>query len=73
MDNFPEVFGTEFPLRTIRDIQFGLFCYEASSLACFVMKCYLFGLSICFVFIVYVVLSVGLLFIKFQTLVWFTM
>jgi hypothetical protein len=62
MDNFAEVFGTEFHLRTIkkvqiRDIQFGLFF--------FVMKCYLFAFSLCFGFIVYVVLWVGLLFIKF--------
>jgi hypothetical protein len=31
----------------------------------FVMKCYLFAFSLCFGFVVYVVLWVGLLFIKF--------
>jgi hypothetical protein len=35
MDHFPEfalpTIGTDFALRTIRDIQFGLFCYEVLS------------------------------------------
>jgi hypothetical protein len=70
MDNFPEVFGTEFHLRTIkkfqiRDIQFGLVCYEVLSF-CFLTLFWFYCLC-CFMgwLTVYKIL-------KFR-LVWFTM